>query len=251
MENNNTFSFTRFGLLFRKDIVENKNLYLLGALVIFGILVILITIFGLDQAYRYVKYGTYLSIYFDFFFFFMVAFSLIFASVVFSRMNTKAKRIAEIVLPASALEKFIVKWLIVVVLFTFAYIILFFSAKYVSSLIVKLFYPEVPMIGLELIGANTLLTNVVAYLLLQSFYIWGAVVMPKLSFVKISVLLFICMLVYYIYYCLLGIVVGELFYLRQAGTICDGRIIFSAITVMLWGLAYFRYKEETVNYKLL
>lgn len=251
MKNNNTFSFTRFGLLFRKDIVENKNLYLLGALVIFGILVILITILGLDHADNYVPNGAnrHISIdFFNFFFFFMVAFSLIFASVVFSRMNNKAKRIAEIVLPASALEKFIVKWLIVVVFYTVAYIIVFFSANYVSYLIVKLFYPQVPMIGLSI---NNDLSTVVAYLLLQSFYIWGGVVMPKLSFVKTSVLLFICMLVYYIYYCLLGLVVGELFYLRQAGTICDERIIYSAITVMLWILAYFRYKEETVNYKLL
>ncbi|MBQ7941874.1 MAG: hypothetical protein IJ328_05645 [Muribaculaceae bacterium] len=249
MRNNNTFSFMRFALLFRKDIVENRKFYLLGTLVMFGISVIVISMFGFGKIGSIVPETIDLN--YDYICFSILGFSLIFSSVVFGRMQSKAKRISEIVLPASALEKFMVKWLIAVVLFVAVFVFVLFCAIYVSSLIIMAVHPDAPLIGVNHLGKNELITFVVAYLLMQAFYIWGGVAMPKLSFVKTSVLLFVCMLVFGIYYNVIGSFAGVLFDLYPADTYWDARIFLGVITVMLWCLAYYRYKEETVNYKLL
>ncbi|RZM27257.1 MAG: hypothetical protein EOO88_14035 [Pedobacter sp.] len=109
---NNTFTFTRFALLFKKQFVEHLSTYLMSAAVLLGILAVML---GFSA---YADDGN-ISIKTQFMFFMttLMFSSVIFTSTVFSDLGDKRKAIPVLTLPVSHLEKYLVAWLYSFVVF--------------------------------------------------------------------------------------------------------------------------------------
>ena len=128
---NNTFDIKRFGNVFRKDLMENWKRYTLLYITMLGIMAIVFIWASLVYYKEYSeKYSdnnyfnkdllTYASLMF-------AGFGIVFASTLMNPMNSKTKRIAYLINPASNFEKFLTRWVIM----TLAYTILFFTTLYI------------------------------------------------------------------------------------------------------------------------
>ena len=125
---NNIFDIKRFGLVFRKDLMEGWKRYSLLFLTMLGIIAVVLIWYYLDHYNDIVKHNVvstrgdvnalrYLALLFG-------GFGLIFAATFMSPMNSKLKKITYLVNPSSSLEKYFTRWIIV----TVVYIISFFIA---------------------------------------------------------------------------------------------------------------------------
>ena len=130
MSTNNFFSAKRFGLVFLNDFLENKKLYILGLVFIYGVLLFLAIGVG-TVAYKYV-YDELLKghvewartdyLYNEIKYCFMyggIIVSCVVASFAFNKMKDKKGRIGNLTLPASQFEKYMVRWLVTVVFYCF------------------------------------------------------------------------------------------------------------------------------------
>ncbi|MDR2473683.1 MAG: hypothetical protein LBD53_09025, partial [Tannerella sp.] len=124
---NNTFNIKRFGLVFRKDLMENLKRYALLLLAILGIMTIILTTISLD--YYDHSYNNLNNMLLQWLSYMFSTFGILFASTFMTPMNSKIKRIAYLVSPASNLEKYLSRWMII----TVGYILAFFAALWVSD----------------------------------------------------------------------------------------------------------------------
>ena len=134
---NNIFNIKRFGLVFRKEYMENWKRYMMYFFTMLGIMTVVITWQTINH-YDIVEKGLsssfnlnlnkqlLQSLWLMFF-----VFWIIFASTCMTPMSSKFKRISYLVSPSSNFEKYLSRWIIV----TVAYIILFFIALWVADVI--------------------------------------------------------------------------------------------------------------------
>jgi hypothetical protein len=202
---NNTFDIKRFGLVFRKDLMENWKQYAILFLTMLGIMAIVHTWKSLDyfdlKTAGHANYDlNYILLVFSSLMF--AAFGLLFASTFMSPMNSKIKRIAYLTCPASDFEKTLSRWIIV----TAGYTVAFFAALLITEVlrvgICAASYPEMDVKFLDLSklfrpGNDFTSTNgyffgntyffalaLSLYFLIQSLFILGATFWEKATFVK-------------------------------------------------------------------
>ncbi|MBR5205480.1 MAG: hypothetical protein IKW32_09800 [Bacteroidaceae bacterium] len=114
MSTNNTFSFSRLGLVMKRDLMENwkANLYrFLGPYAVF-LFAMLIGYVGAEDMDDFIGYS---SIIFSTFTYLLLIGSAYSASQIMETMNTQQKRLSYLMLPATSLEKFVVRALYVTV----------------------------------------------------------------------------------------------------------------------------------------
>lgn len=204
---NNILNVKRLALNFRKDLLENGKRYLLLFLTMFGLITIILTFISWEH-YRSV------NLYYEqnknalneplltAACFLFAGFGLLFASTLSQPMNNKIKRISYLVYPASNLEKFLTRWL----LLTVGYIIAFLTALWMADIIrmgiCSAYFPEHTVSFLDLtklvyfddgdwnqqhdhlLNGPIFAIIISIYFLFQSLFILGATFWEKTSFVK-------------------------------------------------------------------
>lgn len=256
---NSNINTNNFLLTAKKEWMFNKKQLIIAVLAIFGTDILMGALLG------YNRYGGGFKECF-FFLFIGSLFSTAFASMMFNSMRNKDGRIETLMLPASAAEKYLVRWIAVVP----AIFILVVAAFYIgdltriatylmtdSSASLNERYCQVidpwKMISFGAPGSTGIMTAVfvlASYFLGQSLFIMGSILWPKFSFVKTMVVVWGIQL-------LLGIIIALI------GKFCNIQIRISdeaqmwivngvmiAITLALYYLTYLRFKRSQVVYRL-
>ena len=207
---NNTFNIKRFGLVFRKDLIENGRRYLLLFLTMFGLITVLITY----QTWGYYEYkmstqildDSVVSSHSNGFIFghlsvLFFVFGIWFASTFSNPINSKLKRLSFFINPSSNLEKYLSRWLLTTVGFILAF---FVALAFADILMVAICSVRFPDADIQFIDFNkfvapseqenyreffimrkivfTLLIGF--YFLIQSIFLLGSTIWEKASFIK-------------------------------------------------------------------
>ncbi len=265
MNNNNTFL-----LLVKKELTDNRKPILLGLVGIWATFILLGGFLGYA--------GSYIAVEILLFIFFAGMLLSIGSSLAFSNMKSKEGRINTLMLPASVEQKFLVRWLAAVPIL---YLVVLFGCflgdwtrlgvfRLMSSLNV---YPvsttphgllhEQSLSGLEYIRLNfehepqsigfLIVTVFLIALLMQALYFFGAILWPKLSFIKTwaasqalevvaGIIILMCAKLRFPTFNEAAITfVGFMW--------CYVGILLACCVALYW-LAYVRFKRSQVIYKL-
>lgn len=278
---NNTFNIKRFGLLLRKDFLENGKRYLLQFLTLFGI----IAVFIFWISYQYYTNGinhnwsimremlTNVSVLF-------CIFGTLCAATLTEPMRDKIRRIAYLANPASNFEKMLSRWLIV----TIGYVIAFFAALWLADAVrvaaFSISYPEIdipfldfgfmyPAQGSDFSGfvfttKHLFIACLGFYFFLQSLFVLGATFWAKGTFIKtfstgvLVVLLFLLLCYWAI---LLSYDEAAQFPKVLDSFEMDGHVsqeqvlpfitcVFGLFALINWTLAFFRFRESEIIKRL-
>lgn len=189
---NNTFSFTRFCMLFKKHTIENASLYLLSSGVLTGLLFIALGLIAYNLG-GVVPPGVQTVI----FVFFMLFSGCIFTSISYTSLGDKRKAIPMLTLPASHLEKYLVGWIYSFIIFQLVFVGVFYL---VDSIVLNFgASANNPAQLLNLFDKRYFAFIAFAiYMALHAFTFWGAIYFEKLHFIKTSFVFFALLIVYVI-----------------------------------------------------
>lgn len=255
MENTNTAG-SRFLMLLKKYIVENNRRILLSFGALFAVLALCGFLGGVISAGGNIQLGQFLYP------LLMSTLGMVGASVMFSEMKSKQGRTSLLMEPANAIEKFIVRWLVWVV----ASMLLFWPAFEVAELMRRLgtalvhghFIPmqfaEFRMFN----GCNTMAQGYMlisaGYLCTQSFFVLGAILWPRLSFIKTIIATWVLQSVAMVAF-VAGLNIAEdmlenINMLKFSSEINDNFIFYTIIvasvltTLVNWTLTWMRLRES-------
>lgn len=255
---NNTFL-----LLLKKDMTDNRKTILLTIGGILGIFILIGIFTGMMVG---------LGIFFEvpaFAFISGLAFSIA-ASFAFSSMKTKEGRISDLMLPASRFEKFFISWLAVVPGMLIIVAVAWLLGDLARFIVESLMGETVPKWMIEE-GLNSaditsgelerikkfymsdfLYLALSNFLITQACYFFGAILWPKLSFIKTLAAMQVIQIAIFIFLLILEIVFGEFINLDWILSLgYTGLWIGTAvITIGIYSLAYWRYSRSEVVYKL-
>jgi len=282
----NIFNIKRFGLVFRKDMMENMKRYTLLFLTLIGIMAIVSISktwnycynFGYSDRFDSLIHNrsllTFMSLTF-------LAGGLLFSSTFMAPMNSKLRRLSFLSTPASNFEKFFSRWLIVTIGYLFAFFVAMWIAEAFRVAIVgakfpdleikfidltRLYYPTGDWSGNYMVPKFVFTILIGAYFLFQSYFLLGATFFEKTSFVKTFVALSVIICVYgalcagaiNLFYeegfegfgCVMDSFLG--FKTDQKDHIAKvwAHIIPAIVTIGNWLLAYRRFCESEVIKKL-
>lgn len=269
MNNINKFSFARVGRLITKHIGENRRLFIMYLLVLFGSLAIGTVIISELNLGRYKYYigeyehfsaGVEMQLVYFFFMFFILG--LVYVSFAFNDMKNKAERTAMLTLPAKTGEKYLSRF----VVYMLAFPILFFAAMWVADAFRVVYMLTIHSQYSE--NVHFMTWNEIRYMdpeymvawfaIFQSFYWLGAIVWPKNSFVKTFAFCF-CLNVFYaiaaiiLYYIIIGDHSYQIEWLQELNP--EPLPILVGVTIVVcvinYSLAYMRLKETQVIQRLL
>jgi len=283
----NIFNFKRFGLVLRKDFLENWKLYTLLFLTMLGVITIVITWISFEQ-YKSnnspelnVILLRVLSMMFG-------AFGLLFASTFMNPMNNKTKRIAYLLNPSSNIEKFMTRWIIVTVGYAISFFIALWIADIFRVVLCTARYQEINVIFLDLtklvlfndaqVLNDLTLNDVYAFskelfimsatmcLLFQSLFILGSTFWEKTTFVKtftagILILLsfiLICRWTILLFYgnfeafvnVLESILPSTKIDINTDKELALTSFLISVFTLANWTLSFFRFRESEIIKRL-
>lgn len=190
--NSAKFSWSRMWALSRRDLVENRRNLLMTLGVMFGLLLlvaILITKVASDDI-TFTPEGRGVAVWVTFFYLSILVVQVL-GSLTFSSLSLKVKRINALMLPAAKSEKFMSRILIYVVGGNIALIVSLLLADALSALLFGVvpgftFMPiEVFFSGLNMERAYAgLFVTIFVMLFIQSIYMLGSALWPRLSFLK-------------------------------------------------------------------
>lgn len=248
-----------FLLAMRHDFIENRKGLLLGLGVVWGIYFL----FGALLGYNGRGGGDSELVAC---LFFAVAFSCIGASLAFSNMKTKEGRISTLMLPATAAEKFLVRWIAFVpVLF-----LVLVAGIYICDMarillcwicnhrwLVNGRYMHLINLGAIVDGIDPTLKYgalfmFVSYFFNQAVYFFGAILWPKLSFIKTFAA---CWVLQTIFGFILVFVNRTFYYPISWDISADAffiglSVIFGLITLGLYYISFLLFKRSQVVYRL-
>ena len=118
MDTNNFFSFSRIAMVMKREIMENwkTNLYrLIGIYAAFALVMVLTMSKQVTYSDSQMAFQHYCSNIMGTFAFIIGIFGIVYAANIMENMITKEKRIAFLMLPATMIEKFVARFLIVTV----------------------------------------------------------------------------------------------------------------------------------------
>ncbi|MBD5357104.1 MAG: hypothetical protein HDR88_08900 [Bacteroides sp.] len=181
---------SNFMLTVKKEIIENRKALLFGIGSCWGLCILLGAFLGKFRM------GGGMQEVFVFCFLFSIM-SSIAGSLTFSNMKSKTGRISTLLLPASVVDKFLVRWLAVVpglfVIMIIGFYIGDFSRIIMNWIcggnmdehynkIINIWVLPSKIGGSESTLVSTLFIS--GYFFTQALYIFGAILWPKLSFIK-------------------------------------------------------------------
>lgn len=266
MKVTNNISFARIGELLRKDFKERWKTYSLYVLILLAIICIvefILVFFNHCSIDRYYKEAPYIYI------FGIIILSCVVGSLMFSDMSSKEKITRVIMTPALYSEKFIARWIIYVPLFLICFYAFVYFGDALRYMVCELFNKVNP----ELFDNNEL-KNILSTdnpflsplfvtslgLLFQSIFILGSVIFRKRALQKTFAVCFCAWLL--LMFSMRGIAlfneihfVGEhisrkltpeeLKIEQYRSMYIESCIIF-VITIFVWILSYFRFKESEI-----
>ena len=266
------FSAPRFVNLCRKEMVESWKANLLRFVMMYGIMAIAFVWNGYFR-YNYLSASSWTdqdpiwNFELGAFVWALVIMGLLSASFIMERMKTKTNRIAMLMIPATMFEKFFSRWLVFTFGFLIVFLIAFKLADWTRVTIYMISYPELKgiiastplshLVGKEQFwtvfdDCNYFMLGVSAYIFAQSLFVLGSSIWPKNSFVKT----FSAIVVIAIVYIAIGSVLAKMLFEGRSGgvnqTISDetmtlsSTVIFFAMAVFNWIVAYFRFKESEI-----
>lgn len=273
----NIFSIRRFGNFFNLEINRQRNRLWLYFGVIVGILTLVALITSNNFKYDYANPDRHsidpalLSIV-NIYFVALFIFGALSASRMWAEMKNKQGRLSLLMNPATNFEKFLVKWLIYVLLFIAVFIFAVLIAETIRYTVFKLIYPQGNVLPLYLSGrydseqfyqiwdlskSNTthiFAITIIAYFTVQSFFVLGASIWTRNSFIK-TFIAFGALTLSYILICVwLGNMVTvnkvgnppEFFYRVREHSYLVFFLIAGTICLINWTLAYFRTREADI-----
>lgn len=270
-----SFSFPRFGKVLKKYISENWRQLAMGAGLVFGAMIIfecLISIVNSEYySSEYIERFQEGDIIIDplwsqvetIFFFMLFILGSVCASMMFSGLGSKEKRIYSIVFPADQLEKYAVRFVIYVLIFPVLYMAAFYVGELVrmglltylvestdSLFIMPMNYIFTILRTGELNTGNII--SIVGFFAVQSAFALGSILFPKGPFVKTFVIVaIICILFFLVVSGTAIMLTPENFRANPLSTRQTEIMImsiFSAIVLFNYILAYYRFKEmEVIN----
>lgn len=200
---NRTFDISRFGALLKRYVVENRKqlFFLIG--VMWGVMVLMAATIGRHQGavpenvcgayYREAYVYSYNDLHL-FYVFAMMVFACLFGSYAFSSLKGKRQRVSTLMVPASMLEKFMVRMVIYVLGFYVVYVV----GMTLSDLSRYLFAGGGMLLPwVEMLKSNLHMMDkeyLIGVTFMQSVYVLGSSIWPKLSFFKTFLVLFVLML---------------------------------------------------------
>ena len=281
---NNTFDIRRFGLVFRKDIIENGKRYLLLVLTMLGLMTLVLTFYSWRN-YQVNDPGSYLflnKVLLEILSCMFFASGIWFASTFSTPMNHKLKRLSYLISPSSHLEKFLVRWILTTIGFILAFFATMWVADFLRVGICSVIYPEIdihfldisklvsPKGSISLYNREyvvpqevfTILLSI--YFLLQSVFLLGSTFWEKASFIKtftagaaiVAAFILICRWMILLFYggldgysnVLSSFELDRSFSTEQA--IIFAAIVMYAFALTCWILAFFRLKESEIIKRL-
>ena len=280
---NNIFDIKRFGLVFRKDLMENLKRYTLLFLTMFGIMAIIIVSMSWNYCHTYENSSNYDYMLLNnrllnFLSFAFLTGGLLFASTFMTPMNSKLKRISYLPDPSSNFEKFFTRWIIVTIGYILAFFVAMWMADALRVAVITARYPDLEIKFMDLtkliyprgdytayregvMPKDVFTISLFVYFFSQSLYILGSTFWEKSSFIKTFVAVLIINVVF-INICRLTMI---LFY--EEGTsgfinvlnsfFSNSEImekpplfllytVLSVFTLTNWVLAFFRFRESEI-----
>lgn len=259
MKTNRHFSLSRLGMLFKQDFIENHRQLLLAS----GFSLLLLSVLSISISLNFsalpddshfntmcihVERGWFIAAF--------IIFGMIAGSSLFTTLKTPAGRLSTLMIPASQLEKFIERWLIVVP----GYILLFILIGSIADLVRVGFCEWILHRNVTMIQPHDFFDTdslprkyfvaTLGFLSLQSFFVLGSVVWQKFAMVKT----FWAMVFIGGAYSLTGIALMEWLhnprtaypepeFLKTDTVPC---IIASLVTLFNYSVAYLRLRESEI-----
>jgi len=188
---NDSFSFSRLGLLVRKQWMENARFYLISTLALVGLHALVFAIWMVANSGTYSEDFTY-AVY-------MVGLFLagcVFASNAFSMLGNKDKGIYWLGFPASHLEKLLCTIFFTTILFILAYSASFFLVKSIAVPIIKSYILSHPGHSWQPTGwgrKDNDFPTIMGYLFctfiaVQALYLMGSVYFTRASFLITTII---------------------------------------------------------------
>lgn len=280
MINKEIFSLSRFLAVCKKDMMENWKSIALRSIMIYSLMTLIICIIcywdcdGIMAGYKtslttrpkeYVLTGIFI----------FVGMSVVFSSFMMENMQSKAKRISYLMCPSSTFEKFLERFLLVVVIYPLFFIFAFKMADLSRYFIFLAFYPNYnfSLVGFDAfygVPFEALFSKLLdlayassIYLFLQALFILGS----TLWYRKVAVKTIACLAaLYFIFFIVDGTLIHLLFKsgindfssaLRYVMEFADGHmwkiismVIYFMLTFFLWVLSYYRFKESEIINRL-
>lgn len=260
---NNLFDLKRFGMLFRKHMAEHLKSYLMSLAVLCGMLVLLLGLYSFPSG------GGALASAAGQFAFFMLLLQLsgtIFTSTIFMDLSEKKRAVYTLTLPASSFEKYLVGWVLTVLVFPIVYMAAFYAVD------LPLIYYFIRRYGIDAEVLNIFSDRepyyvaFVVYAFLNSIALFGAVFFQKMAFIKTAFFFFLSVIALSLvnkYF--LKLIIGEAIYPRipfggitvRSGTFFsvwpDEQVqqfyltaLAVSVTLLFWLAAFFRLKEKEI-----
>ena len=252
---NNDRRINNFFLTVRKEAIDNRKHLLLRLVTLWGVFITMGGIWGYNYVDTVMPHFGILG-------FVALLFGAVVGAQTFSNMQTKTGRISALMLPASAADKFLVRWLAVVPLAFIALIAAFYLSELARILVALIHEGTIDADYARPVNLYSMLTLygepggwkfgfvcLASYFMGQAFYILGSALWPSHSFAKTFVVLWALQM-------LLGMVVVPMRNIDFSFSFTGedlaiwmgiGEIV---LTIVLYYLAYLRFRRSQVVYKL-
>lgn len=258
----NSAQTNTFMLTLRKEVIENRKALMIGIGSCWGLCMLLGAFLGLLR-----MGGGAREVYFFFFMCFLIA--GIIGSLTFSNMKTKTGRISSILLPATPIEKFFIRWLAVVPGLLIVLILGFYigdASRIITSWIdgaqmgshyyriVDIWRIVMHSFGESNMSIMMSCFLICSYFFTQALYIYGAILWPKLSYVKTLLALWVLEMalgpafIFILKH--IGFSFNMLTYAQAMSILWIACTLLVVLTLALYFLTYLRFKNSQVIYKL-
>ena len=280
---NNIFDIKRFGLVFRKDFLENFKRYALLFLTMLGIMAIVIILMSWNYFNKLEEsnhsniliHNKSLLTFMSFVFF---ACGVLFASTLMTPMNSKLKRLSYLISPSSNFEKFFSRWIIVTIGYILAFFVAMWMADALRVAVITARYPDLEIKFMDLtkliyprgdytayregvMPKDVFTISLFVYFFSQSLYILGSTFWEKSSFIKTFVAVLIINIVF-INICRLTMILfyeeGTSGFINVLNSFFSNNevmekpplfLLYTALSVFTlanWVLAFFRFRESEI-----
>lgn len=265
MHTSSNFSGTRFGRFLRLYLTQHGRLFgytLLGAYLLFALF---LTAAGSIQYNLQILSNKLqasseigdLTVFFACVLFFPIA--AIVGSHVMHSISNKRNRLNTLTLPATTFEKFLSFWLVHVLFFIVAYVLIVMGADITRTVLCSLFYPTMNSIQPTQLGEiikqspdGIVSMLIISYLFIQSYFILGSTIWEKYSFFKTFSLMLLLLIT-----AICAIILTTSQYTQSHSSGFDffdfynsWKYFFLIPVVFNWTMTYFRFKETELIHHL-
>lgn len=195
-------------------------------------------------------------------------FGLVSASFLMEPQSTKQGRISMLMLPASQLEKFLLRWFIHIPFYIVVALVAFHIADFIRYLVCVVIYPDfhyfrpINIIGELLQSAEGTKYNPIPFvfglaLAVQSLFALGSTFFPRNALIKTVGVLIVLQLIYILYAAVMAAMILPYdYHLREPFGLTDAQaytlalVLTYGFTLFVWVLCYYRFKESEIIERL-